>query len=78
MSRMVFCQLLKKDAPGLDAQSYPGELGQEIFENISQEAWTQWLNHLTMLINENRLSTADPRHLDTIEQQMRDFLFPAK
>ncbi|MDH5572788.1 MAG: oxidative damage protection protein [Gammaproteobacteria bacterium] len=78
MSRMVFCQLLKKDAPGLDAQPYPGELGQDIFTSISQEAWTKWLNHLTMLINENRLSTADPRHLDTIEQQMREFLFPGK
>ncbi|MCW9024415.1 MAG: oxidative damage protection protein [Gammaproteobacteria bacterium] len=76
MSRMVFCQLLKKDAAGLDSPPYPGELGQQIFENISNEAWTQWLNQLTMVINENRLSTADPRHLDLIEQQMKDFLFP--
>ena len=71
MSRTVFCQLLKKDAAGLETPPYPGELGQQIFENISNEAWTQWLNQLTMVINENRLSTADPRHLELIEQQMR-------
>ena len=75
MSRMVFCQLLNKEAAGLDTPPYPGELGQQIFENISQEAWTRWLNQLTMIINENRLSTADPRHLDLIEQQMKNFLF---
>lgn len=27
MSRTVFCLRLKKEAPGLDFQLYPGELG---------------------------------------------------
>ena len=75
MSRVVFCQLLKKEAPGLESVPYPGELGERIFENISSEAWSQWLQQLTMIINENRLSTADPASIGVIEQFMVGFLF---
>ena len=36
MAREVFCLYLKKQAPGLDFQLYPGELGKKIFDNISK------------------------------------------
>ena len=75
MSRVIFCQVLKKEAPGLDAPPYPGELGERIFENISSEGWKQWLDRLTMIVNENRLSTADPASVEIIEQHMIGFLF---
>ena len=75
MSRVVFCQILKKEAPGLDVAPYPGELGERIFENISTEGWNQWLQRLTMIVNENRLSTADPASVEVIEQHMVGFLF---
>ena len=35
MARTVFCQKLQKEAPGLDFQLYPGEVGERIFNNIS-------------------------------------------
>ncbi|MGH8310501.1 MAG: oxidative damage protection protein, partial [Steroidobacteraceae bacterium] len=54
MTRMVQCVLLKTEAPGLDRPPYPGPLGQRIFENVSRQAWAQWINHQTMLINEYR------------------------
>jgi len=72
---MVFCQVLKREAPALEEAPYPGELGQRIVENISAEGWRQWLERLTTIINENRLSTADPRNLDMIEEHMVGFLF---
>lgn len=75
MSRVVFCQVLKKEAPGMDAPPYPGELGERIYENISSEGWNQWLQRLTMIVNENRLSTADPASVEVIEQHMIGFLF---
>ena len=55
MTRMVHCVKLGKDAEGLDAPTYPGELGQRIFEGVSREAWQLWLKHQTILINEHRL-----------------------
>ncbi len=75
MSRMVFCQVLKSEAEGLDSPPYPGELGQQIFENVSKQGWQQWLERLTIIINENRLNTADPGSLDLIEKHMTGFLF---
>lgn len=75
MGRTVFCQVLKAEAEGLETPPYPGDLGQRIFDNISREGWNQWLQRLTIIINENRLSTADPSNIEVIEQHMLGFLF---
>ena len=75
MSHMVFCKVLKKEAPGLEAVPYPGELGQRIFNEISDEGWKKWLERLTSIINENGLNTADPATIEVIEQHMLGFLF---
>lgn len=75
MPRTVFCLKLKREAAGLDYPPHPGPLGQRIYENISQEAWQQWLSHLAILINDYRLNTADPDSIAFIEQQMLAFLF---
>lgn len=75
MARMVQCVVLKREAVGLERPPHPGPLGQRIYENVSQEGWTQWLERLTTIINENGLSTADPRSVEVIEQHMIGFLF---
>lgn len=75
MSRQVFCQFLNKETQGLDTPPMPGELGKRIFDNISEEGWTKWLQQLTMIINENQLNTADPAAIKIIEQHMVGFLF---
>ncbi|OGS92049.1 MAG: oxidative damage protection protein, partial [Gallionellales bacterium GWA2_59_43] len=55
MARMVQCVKLGREAEGLDRPTYPGPLGQRIFENVSKEAWQGWIRFQTMLVNENRL-----------------------
>ena len=75
MARMVQCVVLKKEAEGLGKPPHPGELGVRIYENVSKEGWTQWLERLTTIINENGLSTADPQNLEVIEKHMVGFLF---
>lgn len=75
MTRMIHCSKLGKEAEGLDRQAYPGDLGQRIFENISKEAWQLWMQHQTMLINENRLSVIDPKAREFLEKEMEAFLF---
>jgi Fe-S cluster biosynthesis and repair protein YggX len=75
MPRIVFCQLLKREAEGLEYPPHPGELGARIFESISAEAWQRWLAHLSVLLNDFQLSTADPRSIAFIEQHMLGFLF---
>ncbi len=75
MPRTINCIKLDKEAEGLDYPPYPGELGQRIFENVSKEAWQQWLTHQTMLINENRISPIDPKARAFIEGEMEKYFF---
>jgi len=75
MARMVQCVKLGKEAEGLDRQTYPGELGKRIFENVSKEGWQQWMQQQTMLINEYRLSPIEPKAREFLEQQMEKFFF---
>jgi Fe-S cluster biosynthesis and repair protein YggX len=75
MVRMVSCVKLGKEAEGLDAPPYPGELGKRLFENVSKEAWQMWMRQQTMLINENRLSMVDPRAQKLLREEMERFLF---
>ena len=75
MARMVDCVVLGKKSEGLDFQPYPGELGKRIYENVSRAGWQQWVRHQTMLINEYRLSTIDPKARQFLEQEMEKFFF---
>lgn len=75
MANKVNCAKLNKEADGLAAQPYPGEIGKRIFENISQEAWNMWLSHQTMLINEYRLSLIEPKSREFLEQEMEKYFF---
>ena len=75
MSRTVQCVMLGTEAEGLARPPYPGELGQRIFENVSQQAWRQWLSHQTMLINEYRLTPIEPAARKFLKEQMEAFFF---
>jgi len=75
MSRTVKCSLLGREADGLEKIPYPGELGLRIYDNISQEAWQQWLERLVMIINEYQLNSADQANQELIEKHLVGFLF---
>ena len=75
MTRLVQCAKLRIEAEGLDFPPLPGERGQRIFNNVSKQAWSEWLAHQTMLINEKRLSVVNPEHKAYLTEQMDKFLF---
>jgi Fe-S cluster biosynthesis and repair protein YggX len=75
MARKVNCIKLGKEADGMDFPPYPGELGKRIYENVSKEAWAGWLKQQTMLVNENRLSLADPDARKYLTQQTEAYFF---
>jgi len=75
MSRKIHCVKLGVEAEGLDRPPYPGPLGQRIFEQVSKQAWQQWLAHQTMLINENRLSPMDPEARKFLAGEMENYFF---
>ena len=71
----VHCQKLDIEADGLLEPPYPGDLGQRIYNHISQQAWNLWLAHQTMLINEYKLSLIDKKSRDFLLTEMEKFLF---
>jgi len=72
---MVQCVKLKQEAEGLERVPYPGELGKKIFDQVSKQAWSEWLRFQTMLINEHRLSPVNPDARRFLEQQMENYFF---
>ncbi|OGA22642.1 MAG: oxidative damage protection protein [Betaproteobacteria bacterium RIFCSPLOWO2_02_FULL_67_19] len=75
MARTVKCIKLGREAEGLDFPPFPGELGKRLYEQVSKEAWQQWLRHQTMLVNENRLNLADSTARKYLAEQMEKHFF---
>jgi len=74
-ARMVKCIKLGRLLPGVERKPLNNDLGQRIYDNVSQEAWKMWLGHQTMLINEYRLNPVDPRARELLNKQMEQFFF---
>jgi Fe-S cluster biosynthesis and repair protein YggX len=74
-TRMVFCKKLQKELPGLAFRPFPNELGQRIYDSISQDAWKLWLEHFKMVLNEFRLAPGDPRTNQILYDQAEKFFF---
>lgn len=74
MARMVHCKKLDKELEGLDNPPFPGPKGQEIFDTISKQAWAEWLEHQTRLINEKHLNMMDMTARTYLNEQRDKFL----
>jgi Fe-S cluster biosynthesis and repair protein YggX len=75
MTRTVNCVKLGKEAPGLEKPPIPGDLGKRVFENVSEEAWGQWLEHQKMLMNEYRIDLSDKSSRQILKTQMEQFFW---
>ncbi len=71
----IFCEKLKQQGTAMQYAPIPGELGQRILKSISQEAWSKWLDHQTILINEYRLNLLEPESKKFLMTEMEKFLF---
>ena len=75
MTRIIHCLKLGTEAEGLEQPPFPGEKGRYIFDNISKQAWQNWLKAQTILINEHRLASFDPKARQFLEEERSKFLF---
>ena len=66
MTRMVMCRKHQQELAGLARPPFPGSKGEDIYNNVSQQAWDEWQTQQTMLINE--------RHLNMMNAEDRKFL----
>lgn len=78
MNRYIFCKFLQRYAEGQDFQFYSGDIGKRIFDEISKEAWGEWMKKQTMLINKKKLNMINIDHYKLLETEMIKFLFKEK
>lgn len=74
MSRTVICRKYQREMEALDRPPFPGPRGQKIFEEVSKQAWQEWITHQTLLINERRLNMMDRTARAFLEEEMDKFL----
>lgn len=75
MARMVLCKKLGRELPALNFQPFDDELGERIYNEISAEGWTMWLEHSKMLINEYRLDLVTPEAFQLLHDRCEAFFF---
>jgi len=73
--RKVMCVKFKRELPGLDEPPFDNELGQRVYEHVSRDAWSAWMDHCKMLLNEYRLNPAKPDNQEIILKHMEQYFF---
>jgi Fe-S cluster biosynthesis and repair protein YggX len=58
---------------GLLTPPFPGSQGQDIFDNVSKQAWGEWQARQVRLINEKQLSMLNPEDRKYLTDQMKRF-----
>lgn len=74
MSRTVFCKKYQQELEGLETVPFPGPAGEEVFNHVSKQAWLEWTEHQTRLINEKHLNMMDLQARKYITEQRSKFL----
>jgi len=72
---MVTCAKLGATLPGLPYKPFNDELGQRIYDNISAQAWGEWVEHSKRIVNEYRLDLTQKRAHEVLKEQCELFLF---
>ncbi len=73
-NRLVQCVKLKKSLPGLLKAPFSNALGQQIFENVSKEAWDEWLKESVRYINTYRVDLSSKQGQEFLVKQMKVWL----
>ncbi len=72
---MVQCAKLGKSLPAMVYKPFDDELGARIVAEISSEAWSLWVEHSKMIVNEYRLDLTSEKSHTTLKEQCESFLF---
>jgi Fe-S cluster biosynthesis and repair protein YggX len=75
MPRMVKCAKLGQELPAIVYKPFNNELGQRIYDSISQDAWRQWIEFSKMMVNEYRLDLTSQQGQKMLMEQAEKFFF---
>ena len=77
MPRLVKCVKLGQELPGMIYKPFNNELGQKIYDNVSQQAWMMWLEFSTRIVNEFRLDLGSAAGQKLLFEQAEKYFFGA-
>jgi Fe-S cluster biosynthesis and repair protein YggX len=72
---MVKCIKLGQELPGIVYKPFTNELGQRIYDNVSQQAWMLWVEFSKKIVNEYRLDLTSPMGQKILLEQCERFFF---
>ncbi|MEO6775860.1 MAG: oxidative damage protection protein [Kofleriaceae bacterium] len=75
MARLVHCEKLGKEAPGMPYKPFNNALGQRIYDHISMDAWKLWLEHSKMIVNEYRVDLTSVKGREMMLEQAEQYFF---
>ncbi len=70
----VVCSKYGESLPRVTSRlTFVGEFADRIRAEVSQKAWTEWLEMQIKVINEYRLHMGEPTHRDFLQEQAAQF-----
>ena len=66
----VFCLRYQKNMPALNKPPFPGKDGDYVFQNLSAQAWREWLDEQTRLVNEQQLNPLEAEARSFLRRQL--------
>jgi Fe-S cluster biosynthesis and repair protein YggX len=75
MPRMVKCVKLQQELPGIVYKPFNNDLGQRIFDNVSQQGWMLWVEFSKKIVNEYRLDLTSANGQKILLEQAEQFFF---
>lgn len=71
---MVFCKKYNEERPGLSEAPLKGPIGRIILENVSEQAWLDWVEAEIKIINEERLDLSEESAQTRLFKAMVEYL----
>jgi Fe-S cluster biosynthesis and repair protein YggX len=75
MPRLVKCAKLGQELPGMIYKPFNNELGQRIYDSVSQQAWMAWIEFSKRIVNELRLDLGSAAGQKLLSEQAEQFFF---
>ncbi len=75
MSRMVKCIKLGQELPAIVYKPFNNDLGQRIYDGVSQQAWVMWIEHSKRIVNEYRVDLTSAMGQKLLLDQAEEFFF---
>ena len=71
---MVHCSRCGNTAEGLERPPLPGPVGERVHRETCSACWRDWLEMQVKVINEYRITPAEPEQFDFLLGQMKVYL----